>query len=85
MGRIAQDYTLGRGELSAGLGCERKHTSSFYFFIVSASASRVVASLKEGFSVFKVFKVQDPGLLSGEAVCWWEDMMLSECRTAVVR
>lgn len=80
---MAQDYTEGRGELSASLGCERKHTSSFYFFIVSVSVSSVMASLKEGFSVFNAFK--DPGLLSGEAVCWWEDMMLSECRTAVVR
>lgn len=74
-----------RGELSANLGCERKCTSSFYFFVVLSSASSVVASLKEGFSVFKVFKVKGPGLLMGEAVCWWEDVMLPECRTALVR
>lgn len=84
MGKIAQDYAVS-GELSASLGCERKHISSFYFFIVLASVSSVVASLKEGFSVFKVFKVKGPGLLTGEAVCWWEDVMLSEYRTAVVR
>lgn len=74
-----------RGDLSANLGRERKCTSSFYFFIVLSSMSGVVASLKEGFSLFKVFKVKGPGLLTGEAVCWWEDVILSKCRTALVR
>lgn len=41
--------------------------------------------MKEGLSVFKVFKVKGTGLLASETVRWWEDVMLSKCRTAVVR
>lgn len=44
VGSIAQDYTV-RGELSANLGCERKCTSFFYFFIILSLVSSVAAAI----------------------------------------